>query len=238
MGTSDNTHVSNLKCRHYLMYFFCVSLFLLPHKLSSLSFSCLGHDRLRPNEMNFCSKPRTTCCTPRRNRFETVRQNIFIFLRGRSFSIFKLECCSLILNLWMPQNEKKKKKRSKKLQHSCFIAREELKQELSSYIGRFGLFWRFWDKRLVPEELPLRYPVGFFGTFSLSWEPSYPASYHGHIPGFSLVVFFNCRNSELLLCQCQGHWRMLSGVAMLHILDFNCLCEWVCEREFEVIWDG
>lgn len=29
MGTSDNTHVSNLKCRHYLMYFFCVSLFFI-----------------------------------------------------------------------------------------------------------------------------------------------------------------------------------------------------------------
>lgn len=94
MGTSDNTYVSKLKYCHYLMYLFCVSLFL-PHELLPFSFSCLGHDRLRPNEMNLCSKPRTSCCTPRRNRYETVRQNIFIFLRGRSFSIFNLECAPL-----------------------------------------------------------------------------------------------------------------------------------------------
>lgn len=67
---------------------FVLVYFLLPHELFSLLFFLSGHDRLRPNEMNLCSKPRTTCCTPRRNRFETVRQNIFIFLRGRSFSEF------------------------------------------------------------------------------------------------------------------------------------------------------
>lgn len=89
----------------------------------------------------FCSKPRTTRCTPRRNRFETVRQNIFIFLRGRSFSIFTTRVCSLILNLWMPQNERKIKEDQTKSEHSCFIAREELKKrELSSCIGHFGLF--------------------------------------------------------------------------------------------------
>lgn len=99
MGTSDNTHVSNLKCCHYLMYFFCVGLFYYLMSCHLCCFSCRGHDRLRPNEMNLCSKPQTTCCTPWRNRFETVRQNIYIFLRGRSFSIFKLGVCSLILNL-------------------------------------------------------------------------------------------------------------------------------------------
>lgn len=117
----------------------CISFVLVYfYYLIRLSFSCLGHDRLRPNEMNLCSKPRLTRCTPRRNRFETVRQNIFIFLRGRSFSVFKLECAPLFYTCECLRMEKKKK--IKKSEHRGFIAREELKWELSSCIGHFGLF--------------------------------------------------------------------------------------------------
>lgn len=134
MGTSDNTHVSNLKCCHYLMYFFCVGLFYYLMSCHLCCFSCRGHDRLRPNEMNLCSKPQTTCCTPRRNRFETVRQNIYIFLRGRSFSIFKLGVCSLILNLWIPQNEKKIKN----------IGAQLFYQTWGSWMGAEQLYWTFW----------------------------------------------------------------------------------------------
>jgi len=146
MGTSDNNHVSNPKYRHYLMYFFRVSLFLLPHKLLSLSFSCLGHDLLRPNETNSCSKPRSTCCTPRRNRFETVKQNIFIFLRGRSFSIV---FNSSVLPYFKPVNA------------SEWIRFKEIGAQLFSRKGRaetgaeqlywtFGLFWRFGTSALSP----------------------------------------------------------------------------------------
>lgn len=230
MGTSDNTHVSNLKCRHYLMYFFCVGLFYYLMSCHLCCFSCRGHDRLRPNDMNLCSKPQTTCCTPRRNRFETVRQNIYIFLRGRSFSNFKLAVCSLILNLWIPQNEKKDQK------HQSTAVLSEVRELNGSWAVVLDIldFLKIWDKRLVLGELPLRYPVGFFGTFSQSWEPSYPASYHEHIPGFFFFFFLsNCWNTELRLCQCRGHWHMLSGVAMLHILNFNGLCECVYVWEFE-----
>lgn len=38
MGTSNNIHVSNLKCHHYLMYCFCVRLLLLPHEFLLILF--------------------------------------------------------------------------------------------------------------------------------------------------------------------------------------------------------
>lgn len=47
--------------------------------------------------------------------------------------------------------------------------------------------------------------------------------------------FFICLNSELLLCQCQGHCWMLSEVAMLHILNLNCVSECVSESEIEMM---
>lgn len=131
MGTSDNTHVSNLKCCHYLMCFFCVSLycfflfffffFKLPHGLSSSYFASWSWSSAAKWNEPFCSKPQTTCCTPRRNRFETVRQHKYIFLRGWSFSILKLWVRSLILNLWFPQNEKRKKKVSKNKNRSTAV---------------------------------------------------------------------------------------------------------------------
>lgn len=47
--------------------------------------------------------------------------------------------------------------------------------------------------------------------------------------------FFICLNSELLLCQCQGHCWMLSEVAMLHILNLNRVSECVSESEIEMM---
>lgn len=51
---------------------------------------------------------------------------------------------------------------------------------------------------------------------------------------FFLFVFF-VLNSELLLCQCQGHCWMLSEVAMLHILNLNCVSDSVSESENEMM---
>jgi len=67
-----------------------------------------------------------------------LRQNIFIFLRGRSFLTFKLECAPWFLNLWMPQNEKGLRQIGST---DVFNAREELKWEPSSYIGHLRLFF-------------------------------------------------------------------------------------------------
>lgn len=174
MGTSDNTHVSNLKCCHYLMCFFCVSLycfflfffffFKLPHGLSSSYFASWSWSSAAKWNEPFCSKPQTTCCTPRRNRFETVRQQIHL---PQGLKLLDFETLSalpyfkpVISSKW--KTEKKSFKKQKP-EHSCFIVREGAKWEL------YWTFWTWiWGKCLVLGELPLRYSVGFFGTFSLS----------------------------------------------------------------------
>lgn len=93
------------------MYIFCVILFLLPHEL--LYFFRLGHDRLRPNE----NEPLLQTSD---NALHTSEENVLWLLDkiyssssgGRSFSIFKLQACSLIEKsecFWMRGKEDGKK---------------------------------------------------------------------------------------------------------------------------------
>lgn len=130
MGTSDNTHVSNLKCCHYLMCFFCVSLycfFLFFSFFLNYLMGChrrisrRGPDRLRPNEMNLFAPNLRRRAAHLGGTVLRLLDNKYIFLRGWSFSILKLWVRSLILNLWFPQNEKRKKKVSKNKNRSTAV---------------------------------------------------------------------------------------------------------------------
>lgn len=69
----------------------------------------------------------------------------------------------------MPLNGgEKKRSKKKKMEHTCFIAGGGAKMGSSAVVLDIMDFLKIRDMRLVPGELPLRYPVGFFGTFSLS----------------------------------------------------------------------
>lgn len=81
------------------------------------------------------------------------------------------------------------------------------------------------DKRLVVPhplgELPLRYPVGLFGTFSQSREPSYPASYHGHVPGFLCLVIVEIQSYSL--ASARGIDGCCLELQCYIFLIFNCV---------------
>lgn len=117
----------------------------------------------------------------------TVRQNIFIFLRGVEASRFifdffsspNLQACSLLGNLNVSECGERKILKEDKLTvigAHAFYNREGAQMRSRAVVLDvldffFLLFFlEIWDMGFVPSpptpgELPLRYPVGLFGTF-------------------------------------------------------------------------
>lgn len=211
------------------MYIFFVILLLLPHEL--LDFSSWSWSFAAKSKQSFAPNLGQRAAHLGGNVLWLLDKiyssssggwsfSFFSFLFLFYFIFFKLQMCSLV------SNANEGKWRFKKENNLLVFGAHLLYNMEGAEQFLIWLFWvifilvclRFGTRVLSPRGTTSQVSSRPLWHFSLSREPSFPASYQGHIPGN--VLFISCRNAELLFCQSRGNWRMLPGVAMLHILDF------------------